>query len=117
MRRLLIGATIAGALLSWSSCTPYYAQAEWIDPAPPAPRYEEVPPAPFADGFWVSGYWNWTGGTYIWVPGSWQRPPRRGLYWYPGGYVRRDNRYQYVPGRWAPRSYRPTQRYVHPRYY
>ncbi|HZX26034.1 MAG TPA: hypothetical protein VFF16_03125 [Telluria sp.] len=57
--------------------------------APPAPRFESVPPPRY--GFaWAPGYWNWTGRYFAWMPGHWE--PMR-----PG--------YQLVGAQWIPTSH------------
>jgi hypothetical protein len=107
---LVLGAMVA-------ACTFHTAayEAEWVDQAPPTPRIEPIPPAPFDDGVWLPGHWDWTGAAWFWVPGHWMHRPRPGLRWYPGGWVRRGKRYVRVPGRWARPGVRRQYRYVHPR--
>jgi hypothetical protein len=43
-----------------------------IGVAPPAPRYEVVPP-PRAGYVWAPGYWRWDGGRHVWMGGTWVR--------------------------------------------
>jgi hypothetical protein len=40
--------------------------------APPAPRYERVPP-PRAGFIWTPGYWSYAGRRHVWVPGQFVR--------------------------------------------
>lgn len=56
--------------------------------APPAPYIETVPVAPYMGAVWIGGFWNWSGGRHVWVPGrydhgrpgySWNAPR-----WSPG---------------------------------
>ena len=55
-----------------------------ISNAPPAPRFETVPPA--RHGYvWAPGYWRWDGRRHVWVGGTWIRAR-------PG--------YRYVQPRW-----------------
>ncbi len=57
---------------------------------PPPPRPVEVVPAPppvHRDWVWVPGYHRWDGHGYVWVPGSYRRPPHRGAVWVPASGV------------------------------
>lgn len=121
MKRTICCVSLALVVAVVVGCTGYYeveyAGAEPIEMEPPAPRVEVIPDAPYEDAVWVYGYWSWTGVRYVWVPGRYMHRPGPGLYWYPGGYVVRGGRYVYVHGRWGQRGYRPSHRYVHPRYY
>ena len=60
-----------------------------VSPAPPPPPQVEVIPAvPFAGAVWISGYWNWSNGRHVWMPGHYSRPV-------PG--------YRFEPHRWEQR--------------
>jgi WXXGXW repeat (2 copies) len=87
--RALAGAVGALALLTLSGCLvvpahrPAYGGPPAVyDPgpvvvapmAPPPPRYEVVPVLPFAGAVWIGGYWNWSAGRHVWVPGRWEAP-------------------------------------------
>ncbi|SAL20747.1 Tat pathway signal sequence domain-containing protein [Caballeronia arvi] len=65
--------------------------------APPAPRYEPVPP-PRVGFVWDGGHWNWE-GRYVWVPGHWIEA-RAGARWAPGVWAPFRGQYRYVPGHW-----------------
>lgn len=60
-----------------------------VDQAPPAAPVEEVTLAPVPGFVWVGGYWGWSGGRYVWVPGGWHRPARPGAVWVGGYWARR----------------------------
>ncbi len=92
-------------------------QGAIIPEAPPAPLVEVIPVIPYSGAIWVDGYWNWADQRYLWIAGRYMRPPRVGVAWYPGGYVRSGRGYSYMRGRWAPPHYRPRHRYVHRRAY
>ncbi|MBV8847057.1 MAG: YXWGXW repeat-containing protein [Bryobacterales bacterium] len=68
--------------------------------APPPPRIETFGPAPGPGFVWIDGYWGYRNGGYAWVPGRWERPPRRGSVWVSGGWERRGDRWGYRPGHW-----------------
>ncbi len=67
---------------------------------PPPPVVETRGPAPFAGAVWVGGYHRWDGNRYVWVPGSWQRPPHPGAHWVPGRWNHAHDGYHWREGRW-----------------
>ncbi len=67
---------------------------------PPAVIVERPGPPLHAGWVWVPGYYRWSGARYIWVPGRWVNPPRRGVVWVPGRWVPRSGGYVYVAGYW-----------------
>ena len=75
-----------------------------ITVAPPAQRYEPVPPYPraYRPGavVWQPGYWRWTGRQYVWVPGRYERIPRHRHGWAPGHWVQRPGGWVWIGGRW-----------------
>ncbi len=93
-RRMALVLAVAATGLLLSGCVvapaqPVYTTGEVYAPmAPPPPRYEVVPVLPFPGAIWISGYWNWSGGHHVWVPGRYMAPR-------PG--------YQWRPHQWAPR--------------
>ena len=64
-----------------------------INVAPPAPRYEVVPP-PRVGYAWAPGYWRWDpyARRHVWVVGRWI-PARR-------GYIYRAPRWEPYRGGW-----------------
>ncbi len=67
--------------------------------APPAVRYEPVPPARV--GYvWDRGHWRWDHGQYVWAPGHWQ-VERVGHRWTEGHWAAREGAWRWVPGHWA----------------
>ena len=101
----LVASTLA--LLGLSACVmvpahrPYYGGGVSVGVgapvyapiAPPAPQVEVVPALPYPGAIWIGGYWSWSSGRHVWVPGRYEAP-RRGYYhepqrWEPsarGGY-------------------------------
>src|SRR2546425_5813244 len=57
--------------------------------APPPVRVETQTVAPGPGYVWTSGYWRWTGTTYVWVPGTWVVRQRPGGVWVEGHWVPR----------------------------
>jgi len=71
-----------------------------ITVGPPPPVVETRGPAPYAGAVWVGGYHRYEGGRYVWVPGSWQRPPHPGARWEPGRWDHAHDGYHWHEGRW-----------------
>ncbi|WP_277186105.1 YXWGXW repeat-containing protein [Caballeronia sp. BR00000012568055] len=96
LRRVLTQAAfVAAGLVSVSGA---YAAAVIIAPtAPPAERYEPVPP-PRVGFVWDAGHWNWE-GRYVWVPGHWVAAEERRR-WVAGVWTPYRGQYRYVPGHW-----------------
>jgi hypothetical protein len=70
-----------------------------VGPPPPPPR--EVIPPPVHPGWeWRAGYHRWDGARYVWVPGEYVAPPRRGVHWVPGHWANRGGGYVWIEGHW-----------------
>jgi len=67
---------------------------------PPELQAEVTVQSPGEGYYWVPGYYDWQGGNYVWVAGSWQRPPRDGEIWVAPRYERSGSRYRYYRGHW-----------------
>jgi len=80
---------------------------ETIELAPPPMRVESFGPRPGAEYVWTSGYYAYRDGSYVWVVGSWLRPPTVGLGWIEPRYISCGGRYCFQPGRW---DYAPAAR-------
>ena len=66
--------------------------------APPRPVVEHMSVSPGPDYVWVAGHHAWRGNDWVWVQGSWERPPQRGAVWVES---RWDDRNQnWVDGYW-----------------
>lgn len=72
----------------------------YVRVGPPAPIVETRLTAPGPGYVWIAGYQRWNGGTYVWVPGRWERPPRPRAVWVPGHWVRERRGWYFVDGRW-----------------
>jgi hypothetical protein len=90
-KKLLVAAVAALGL----GAIPAVAAVEYrvieLDAAPPPAQVEVAPP--LREGYtWISGYWDYSGGNYSWVPGRFE--PNR------VGYVYVAPRYEQANGRW-----------------
>jgi hypothetical protein len=84
--KTVLGAALAGALLSFGMAAQAYTA---IVVAPPAPRHEVVPTAR-AGMVWAPGHYEWRGGEYAWVGGHWLRD-RPGYEYREPRWVQRGN--------------------------
>jgi len=64
----------------------------YVAQTPPTVRVETRTLAPGPGFSWTPGYWRWNGATYVWVSGTWIRPPRTTAVWVPGHWVHRPPR-------------------------
>jgi hypothetical protein len=100
MRKAISGIIVAAGLSAVSLSVPAQAQVDiMVNVAPPAPRYERVPP-PRHGYVWAPGRWHWAGGRYAWNPGHWMAE-RPGYRWEAGAWNRRGPGWHYVPGHWV----------------
>ena len=91
----------AGLILASSLVAPAFAQVGiYIGHPPPPLRFERRGPLPGPGYVWADGYWNWSGGRYVWFPGAWRRPPFEGAYWEHPHYDHYDRGWAYHEGHW-----------------
>ena len=70
-------------------------------PPPRPPTHARAIGRPPQPGFvWTAGYHRWNGRRYVWVPGRWVRPPRRGAVWVAPRWNRRGNGWTFRAGYW-----------------
>lgn len=101
LSRIALGFTLAvGAALTAACPPPGPPGVAYVRVAPPPLVSEVMVTAPGPDHVWVRGYHRWDGGTYVWVPGSWQRPPRAHAVWVDGRWRHHRNGWYWVEGRW-----------------
>lgn len=87
---LAAGLLVAGCVVA-PAPVPVAIEADevYAPVAPPVAPVELVPVLPFPGAVWLGGYWNWSSGRHVWVPGHYVRPR-------PG--------YRWEPYRWEPRA-------------
>ena len=97
------------SLLSLAGCAGYPHHGRhaagpdvvYVQLAPPPPRTIIIPPRPAPAAVWISGYWDWSGSRYVWVPGRWNaKPPHPGAQWTPDRWVKTHRGWVREPGRW-----------------
>ncbi|MBO9514331.1 MAG: YXWGXW repeat-containing protein [Variovorax sp.] len=79
--------------------------------APPAPRYEPVPP-PRAGYVWVPGVWQYRQNAYAWHQGYWE-PARPDYVYAPGRWVRAEGGWRWVEPDWKPAKYKKDKHHGH----
>jgi WXXGXW repeat (2 copies) len=87
-------AVLFGTLLT--SCGGYVVASY----GPPPPRYGAIGYAPGPGYVWTEGYWNLAGGSWVWAPGRWLRPPRPHSVWVAPEWRREGRGYRFHRGRW-----------------
>jgi hypothetical protein len=90
-----VSAVLFGTLLA--ACGGGYVVSTY---GPPAPRYGAVGYAPGPGYVWTEGYWNLSGGQWIWVGGRWLHPPRPHAVWVTPEWRREGRGYRYYRGYW-----------------
>jgi hypothetical protein len=91
----LIGLVFAGALAFSATAADFVLRI-----APPRVQVERRGRRPSRDQVWVSGYQRWDGNGYVWTPGRWEQPPRRGSHWVAHHYVHQRGGWVFVEGHW-----------------
>ena len=71
-------------------------------PPIPPPRAEQVPVPPRSDvvQIWQPGHYDWTGATYVWMPGEWVDRAGRGSLWQDGYWRQTPAGQVWTPGHW-----------------
>src|ERR1041384_4392978 len=97
MHKVLLSALIAVAPVAMPALAQINISIN-LGEAPPAPRYEVVPP-PRSGYTWAPGYWQWQNERHVWSQGHWIQS-RPGNYWVADRWDARDGRHYYEPGHW-----------------
>lgn len=68
------------------------------DIPPPSPVFE-VEPGERPGYIRTPGYWNWSHGRYVWIPGRWVAE-QKGSLWTPDSWEQHGSKWHFVPGHW-----------------
>ena len=99
MKRRWLAPALLGFGALMSSCA--VRGAYFASYGPPPPRYAVVGVAPGPGFVWTEGFWDWRGGSYVWVAGRWMRPPQPRAVWVAGTWVERPHRgWEFRRGHW-----------------
>ena len=72
-------------------------------PAPiPPPLAETMPNPPVSPvpEMWQPGHWDWTGSSYVWVPGQYVEATGHGGTWMPGWWEKTDSSWVWHSAHW-----------------
>lgn len=95
---LASGALAAGVLLGGCAI---HGRAVLYAPEGPPPVVAEITTSSPGGGYiWIPGYHSWTGNTYVWIGGRWERPPRGRVQWVPGRWVHGRHGWYWRSGGW-----------------
>ena len=98
MRKQLLTAALAtGLMFGLASAA---AAQVFVPMGPPPVRRQAIPRRPHPGWVWQPGFQRWDGRSYIWMPGVWMAPPRRGAIWVPGRWRSTRRGWVWAPGRW-----------------
>jgi hypothetical protein len=102
MKKIIFGILPLAAGLLVAGCTPHHAMVVTTEPTPSGPVTTETtrtvvvtqePPAlrteiegtaPSEGHVWIQGYWTYSHGNWVWMPGHWELRPRTNAMWVPG---------------------------------
>jgi hypothetical protein len=98
LRNLFLGCTLLGFVVTWScGGGAFYAS---IGPPPPPRVVGVVGVAPGPGYVWIDGFYDLRGSAWVWVPGTWRRPPYPRAVWEKPRWERHGNGYRFHRGRW-----------------
>ena len=100
MIRTVIGTLFVTGLLFSGNATAAVNAHVYVNIRPPAPIVETRVAAPGPGFVWVSGYYRHDGRAYVWVPGSWERPPHARAAWVRPRWAHDRHGYYMVEGHW-----------------
>jgi hypothetical protein len=72
-------------------------------PAPvPAPMAETIPKPPVSPLplIWQPGHWDWSGSSFVWVPGQFVNATGHSGNWMPGYWEKSDAGWTWRPAHW-----------------
>jgi len=94
MKKMMITYWVFLSIFLLSGCSAGYVSKR------PADVVYARPVSPGHNYVWVTGEWEWRGGTYHWHDGSWQRS-RQGQTWKSGYWENNSQRgYRWHKGHW-----------------
>jgi hypothetical protein len=97
MNRNLLPAALVLAGAALTGCA---GGAYVVAEGPPPPRYGVMGYAPGPGYLWTDGFYDLRGSSWVWVPGEWRRPPRRGAVWVSPVWVRSGRAWKFHRGYW-----------------
>ncbi|HVX67401.1 MAG TPA: YXWGXW repeat-containing protein [Bryobacteraceae bacterium] len=98
-RHFLLAAVLLGILTTGACASRGYYYRDRVPPPPP-PRLGIVGYAPGPGYVWTDGYYDLRGSRWVWVPGTWMRPPRGHAVWVRPRWEAHGHGYRFHRGHW-----------------
>ncbi len=95
-----LGALLLVAGLTTACWGPPPRGVVFVRVRPPRDIVEMHVSSPGPGYVWISGFHRWDGGTYVWVPGRWERPAAGYRRWVPGRWRSHHGQWYWVEGHW-----------------
>ena len=94
----MVAARLALCLALLGGCSVVQADLPTVPPV----RAEQVPTPPVSQTtlIWQPGHYDWTGTSYIWIPGAWVERAGQGTLWQDGYWRRVNGQPVWVPAHW-----------------
>lgn len=97
--RATAAALFATTCLALASCA--VGPGSPYPPVPPLqPEVMGKPPVTTTPLIWQPGHWDWTGGGYSWVPGTFVASEGHGNLWMPGYWAQSEDGWVWQPAHW-----------------
>ena len=96
----LSGALLVGCVYHDRAAVSPSGEVVVVKEAPPAPRHEVIAVAPSPAHVWISGYWSYHHGHYVWVPGHYETRPQTASVWVAGHWDHTYRGWVWTPGHW-----------------
>ena len=97
-RALLAAAVLSAGILA--ACADRSYGYYRVGPPPPVPAYRAYGVAPGPGYVWAEGFYDLRGGSWVWSPGRWARPPHAHARWVPNRWERHGRDYRFHRGYW-----------------
>ncbi|HEV7484665.1 MAG TPA: YXWGXW repeat-containing protein [Thermoanaerobaculia bacterium] len=99
--RTLLRLTTVALLMGLLSASAAQAKTRiYVRIGPPPIIVERAVAAPGPGYVWVAGHQQWNGARYVWVQGTWTRPPHAHAQWVAGRWVHERRGYYWREGGW-----------------
>ena len=72
----------------------------FVPEAPPPPREDVKGSPPSTASVWTPGYYTYSNGHWVWLPGRWETPPPTGKTWVAGHWDKTERGWYWTPGHW-----------------
>jgi len=98
LRAAFAALVLSAISLTATVCAPGVGM--YVQTGPPLPPAEVIAVQPGPEYLWVPGYYDYAGGSYVWVSGRWAVPPHGYHAWVPARWVHEDKGWRFEKGHW-----------------